>query len=587
MSEPLKGGFAAFAGTSPFKTLGSTGSNPSPFGSAASANNGAAPTPTGTSAFGGGGNLFGAKPAGNTLFGGGSTTGTPGNNPSSVPAFGGTGNLFGANNAANNQAPVTNPPPAFGGTGLFGSKPSETATPTSGAGVGSTPAFGGSGLFGAKPATPNPTTAPGPSGNLFGDKPAPAANTPAFGNAFGAKPADAANSAAPKPNLFGNAGAATNASQPTTNQPSTNTTTATPSLFSKPPESSATATATASSGAPAFGLFGKKPETPNQNSGTPATTSTTPAIPSLFGGAKKDDTADKNTIATTTTPGVGLFGAKPVENKEGEKKDNAAPTTSLFGTTSTTNTTNTTTIVPSNLSVPPPSMLRGKTIEEIVNKWSTDLESHVKEFSRLAGEITVWDRTLIDNGNTIAALLQHVLLAEREQADIEQSLKHVEDQQKELASTLEVYEKAAGEIFDGQGSGLRALDVGPADAERDKHYTLAADLNANLDDLTRTLMQMIDSVNELSESPEDASGVEGAQSKNENPLEQIAQILSSHLESLQWIDGAVREVDSKVTEVERLVREASSGSRVGGNASTTSNPVGLNGSTRSRGFGFR
>lgn len=59
-------------------------------------------------------------------------------------------------------------------------------------------------------------------------------------------------------------------------------------------------------------------------------------------------------------------------------------------------------------------------------------------------------------------------MAEREQSDIEQSLKHVEDQQKELASTLEVYEKAAGEIFDSQGGGLRALDVGPADAERDK-----------------------------------------------------------------------------------------------------------------------
>ena len=51
---------------------------------------------------------------------------------------------------------------------------------------------------------------------------------------------------------------------------------------------------------------------------------------------------------------------------------------------------------------------------------------------------------------------------------MEQSLKLVEDQQKELSSTLEVYEKAAGEIFDGQGGGLRALDVGPADAERDK-----------------------------------------------------------------------------------------------------------------------
>ena len=47
-------------------------------------------------------------------------------------------------------------------------------------------------------------------------------------------------------------------------------------------------------------------------------------------------------------------------------------------------------------------MLRGKTIEEIVNKWSTDLETHVKEFSRFAGEIAVWDRALIDNGNTVS-----------------------------------------------------------------------------------------------------------------------------------------------------------------------------------------
>lgn len=53
------------------------------------------------------------------------------------------------------------------------------------------------------------------------------------------------------------------------------------------------------------------------------------------------------------------------------------------------------------INVPPPSMLRGKTIEEIVNKWSSDLEVHYKEFNRLAGEVAVWDRALIDNGNTV------------------------------------------------------------------------------------------------------------------------------------------------------------------------------------------
>ncbi len=59
-------------------------------------------------------------------------------------------------------------------------------------------------------------------------------------------------------------------------------------------------------------------------------------------------------------------------------------------------------------------------------------------------------------------------------------------------------------------------------------------------------------------------------------MTQIAQILSSHLESLQWIDGAVKEVDTKVTEVEKKVRESGHGSS-------------LHGSTnhKSRGFGLR
>lgn len=50
-------------------------------------------------------------------------------------------------------------------------------------------------------------------------------------------------------------------------------------------------------------------------------------------------------------------------------------------------------------------MLRGKTIEEIVNKWSTDLETNVKDFTSLAGEIAVWDRALIDNGNTVSVVI--------------------------------------------------------------------------------------------------------------------------------------------------------------------------------------
>jgi nuclear pore complex protein Nup62 len=78
-------------------------------------------------------------------------------------------------------------------------------------------------------------------------------------------------------------------------------------------------------------------------------------------------------------------------------------------------------------------------------------------------------------------------------------------------------------------------------------YVLATELHAQLQDLSGSLAQMIDSVNSLSA---------GERAEEEDPLGQIVQILSSHLESLQWIDGAVRDVESKVGDVEKRVRDA-------------------------------
>ncbi|KAL5487791.1 NSP1 [Sanghuangporus weigelae] len=558
MSEPLKGGFSSFTGGAPFKPPGAVGTPPPStnlFNTASSTGTNAQPTST-PSAFGtgtsGGTSLFGnfgAKPATTSIFGGG-TSGTTTTGAGASNMFSG----FGSNTSTNPTAQSASPAPAA----------ASTSTP-------------GGGLFAAKP--PEQMANAYPSGTPSASQPGASLFDGSAGNISAAQPASTATSA---------------------------TTAGTPNLFGKPAETNTSTTmpaAGAQAGGSLFGntAFGKKPDAPTTQGTIPASSNPTPAP--LFG-AKKDDGADKDKQQTAPTASAGAFGqassnkdtpaaagsafnlfGKPAEKKdapaEGEKKDGTAGTSSGVNTSDKPAGTGT----PVPISVPPPSMLRGKTIEEIVNKWSSELETHVREFNGLAGEIAVWDRALIDNGNTIAALLQHVMMAEREQSDIEQSLKHVEDQQKELASTLEVYEKAAGEIFDAQGGGLRALDVGPADAERDKHYTLAAELNVNLDDLSRSLLQMIESVNSLSESEDIGSDV--SRSKGDAPLEQIAQILSSHLESLQWIDSAVKEVESKVTDVERLVRDASvNGSRTGGGGSGSFKES-VNGLRGSRGFGLR
>lgn len=60
-----------------------------------------------------------------------------------------------------------------------------------------------------------------------------------------------------------------------------------------------------------------------------------------------------------------------------------------------------TTTTSAQVAVPPPSALRGKTMEEIVNRWTSELETHVKDFSKFAQEVVVWDRALIENGNNV------------------------------------------------------------------------------------------------------------------------------------------------------------------------------------------
>lgn len=50
---------------------------------------------------------------------------------------------------------------------------------------------------------------------------------------------------------------------------------------------------------------------------------------------------------------------------------------------------------------PPPSLLRGKTLEEIVAKWNSDLNVRSREFTRMANEVAVWDMVLMENSEKV------------------------------------------------------------------------------------------------------------------------------------------------------------------------------------------
>jgi nuclear pore complex protein Nup62 len=101
---------------------------------------------------------------------------------------------------------------------------------------------------------------------------------------------------------------------------------------------------------------------------------------------------------------------------------------------------------------------------------------------------------------------------------------------------------------------------------------LATELHNHLDDLSSSLTQLIESVNSMSLGQGDTKTASA-----EDPMAQIAQVLSNHLDSLQWIDGASRELEEKVVEVEKRIKD------VGGVPHGTPAP---GGGSRSRGFGL-
>ncbi|EIW66743.1 hypothetical protein TREMEDRAFT_65141 [Tremella mesenterica DSM 1558] len=143
----------------------------------------------------------------------------------------------------------------------------------------------------------------------------------------------------------------------------------------------------------------------------------------------------------------------------------------------------------------------------------------------------------------ITTLHRQTLEAQQTQASVDKMLDVIESQQKELDAAMTHYEREM-QVF--MSDTTRPL-VGklPADKEREKSYALAEDLTKQLDDLSLSLTNMIQQVNNLSSTPTVGEG-----DKTEDPIDQLSAILGAHLRALNTIDGQTGKLESKVEELE-------------------------------------
>ena len=106
-------------------------------------------------------------------------------------------------------------------------------------------------------------------------------------------------------------------------------------------------------------------------------------------------------------------------------------------------------------------------MDEIITRWATDLTKYQKEFQAQAEQIAVWDQVLVDNMAKISKLYVTTATCEKQTNSVEMQLSAVENQQDELSSWLDKYEKEVDDMMSKTVAGGDGVLQG-VDQERER-----------------------------------------------------------------------------------------------------------------------
>jgi len=114
------------------------------------------------------------------------------------------------------------------------------------------------------------------------------------------------------------------------------------------------------------------------------------------------------------------------------------------------------------------SRLKNKSMDEIITRWAADLSKYQKEFQQQAETVASWDRALVENTERIRQLYSKTFQAERDAAEVERQLTMMEDNQQELDSYLDRYEKEIDNLMKMHGVGGKSEGLRGPDQERER-----------------------------------------------------------------------------------------------------------------------
>ncbi|VDO07475.1 unnamed protein product [Rodentolepis nana] len=318
---------------------------------------------------------------------------------------------------------------------------------------------------------------------------------------------------------------------PTTIKPTSNTgfdfgstpkTSTNPSFVTSVTAATTTSSTTAANSGFSFGLASSQPSTT-----AISTTTNTTSVGSTTG---PTFSAQKTGVAlTTTTSAFSSFSLGSLVTKPSDSST----------------TVSNATLAPASAASQPsaPSTYTYRQLEELVNKWTYELDEQSRNFESELCRLNKADALLIANADKISDLHAKVEACKAGQYRIDQELEFVESQQRALEDLLEPLEQAVSDLLPSQQH---------ADAEREAIFQMCINTDLELGQLLSELREMAERVNAVtaelepgieSHFPSSAStsaSISDSFDKNNNVIGQVTRILNSHMHALSWLSQNTR-----------------------------------------------
>ena len=186
-----------------------------------------------------------------------------------------------------------------------------------------------------------------------------------------------------------------------------------------------------------------------------------------------------------------------------------------------------------------PSETAGRTAEEIIALWTTELEDQALRFARQASTLARWDRHILQNRAVLVKLDNEVSRVEKAQNALDRQLAILETHERDIHNALVAMDAQVDAMYESEQGRVLGGDVGPMQS-RDDIYNRAEAVSSSLRCVGDDLRMIITRINE-SAAARDASSCPAAA--------MAVQIMNNQVSALSWVDKQVDALEKGLSQI--------------------------------------